>query len=85
MGMCLCEKHGRQHMKTVCPHLRPGDQGTEISMLGGFVPVLACADCVAKYAVEGDVPEELDGAFSDIVHSWCLRCWDEGDGAPMAT
>ncbi len=69
MGVCLCETHGRQPLKNVCPHVAPGGRGTTITMIGGHARVLACDACVATYAVQGDVPDRLEEAFSAIVRS----------------
>ncbi len=76
MGMCLCETHGRQPMRLCCPHIKPGDPGTAITMIGGAVRLLACPACVRTFVVDGEVPESREEDFSAILHSWCVKCWD---------
>lgn len=77
MGRALCERHGTQPLKNVCPHVVPGGPGTLVGMMDGFIQVLACDACVANYAVTGNVPKRLEEDFGAILVSWCLRCWDD--------
>lgn len=82
MGVCLCERHGRQPILNACPHLQPGSLATSITLMGGFVRALVCPACEAEYSRDGAVIEELEERLASTLRAWCSRCWRDPPDRP---